>query len=96
MCAICSSEIMLHLGKRVHPAPPASADLTEDPARGEVRARRGERIRLGGAGKGPRSRRHRQVHIGRITKGRLIRHAGALALPILALAVAMIRTPFGG
>jgi hypothetical protein len=26
----------------------------------------------------------------------LIRHAGALPLPILALTVAMIRTPFGG
>jgi hypothetical protein len=42
------------------------------------------------------SRRHRQVHTGRNTKGRFIRHAGALALPVLALAVAMIRTPFGG
>jgi hypothetical protein len=87
---------MLHLGKRIEPAPPASADLTNDPARSEFRAWRGGRIRLGGLGKGLESRRRHQVHTGRIPKGRLIRHAGALPLAIFALAVAMIRTPFGG
>ena len=40
-----------------------------------------------------RSRRRTQIHTGRITQGRLIRHAGALTLAVLTLAVAMILTP---
>src|SRR5436309_11106463 len=43
-----------------------------------------------------RSRRRTQIHTGRSMQGRLIRHAGALTLSVLALAVAMILTPPGG
>ena len=42
-----------------------------------------------------RSRRRTQIHTGRIAQGRLIRHAGALTLAVLALAVAMILTSPG-
>jgi hypothetical protein len=87
---------MLHLGKRVHPAPPAAADLTYDPAGPDGCARGGAEVRRRSGLDRLTGRRHRQVHIDRNPKGRFIRHAGALALPILALAVAMVRTPFGG
>jgi len=86
---------MLHLGKRVHPTPPAAADLTDDPAGPDGGARGGAEVRRR-SGLDRLTRGHRQVHTGRNTEGRFIRHAGALALPILALAVAMVRTPFGG
>jgi hypothetical protein len=87
---------MFHLGKRVHPAPPAAANLTDDPAGPDGGARGGAEVRRRGGLDRLTSRRHRQVHTGRNTQGRFIRHAGALALPILALAVAMVQTPFGG
>jgi hypothetical protein len=87
---------MLHLGKRIHPAPPATADLTHDPAGPDFCARRGVKIRRQSGLDRLTSWRHRQVHTGRNTKGRFIRHAEALALPVLALTVAMVLTPFGG
>ena len=62
---------MLHLGKRIDPTPPASADLTDDPARrvlgvrpqGKIRRRRGfGRLR---------SRRRRQIHTGGSSEGKI-------------------------
>src|SRR5947208_490364 len=91
MWATCSSEIMLHLGKRIHPAPPASADLTHDPAG----LRQGEDFWRGSGLGGRRSFRRDQVRTGRRAEGRLIRHAGAPTLAVASLAVAMVEAPFG-
>jgi len=87
---------MLHLGKRIHPAPPATADLTDDPADVPGGVRCGMPRGLWSGLDRLRSRRRTQIHTGRSPQGRLIRHAGALTLSILALAVAMILTPPGG
>src|SRR6516164_4403742 len=84
------------MGERINPATPATTDLAYDPAAlrwpagnaAEARGRRGrqdsDRRPLGQAGRSGRG------------LGRFIRHAGALALAIVALAVAMILTPFRG
>src|SRR5215470_10878843 len=96
MRATCSSEIMLYLGKRIHPAPPATADLTNDPAKGDLSVCRKARIRHGSGLHRLRRGRRRQIHTERSRKGRLIRHAGAVALAVLALAVAVILTSPGG
>ena len=80
---------MLHLSKRVYPAPSASAKLTHNPAPGEVRAWRGPRLPGRRGLNGLRSRRRSKVRTGGRRKGRLICHAG-----LQALASAMILTPF--
>ena len=87
---------MLHLGKRIHPAPPATADLTDNPADGLGGVRCGMPRGLGDGLDRLRSRRRTQIHIGRSTQGRLIRHAGALTRSVITLAIAMILTPPGG
>jgi len=92
MWATCSSEIMLHLGKRIDPAPPASANLAHDPAA----VRQGEDFRCGSGLGGSRSLRRDQVYTGRGAQGRFIRHAGALTLAVVALTVAMIVSSPGG
>src|SRR5271157_581998 len=76
---------MLHLGKRIDPAPPAAADLTDHLCRS---AGRGMERRSGL----PRltSRRHRQVRTGRSAQGRLICHASLQALAVLALTLAVV------
>src|SRR6266700_3562752 len=96
MWATCSSEIMLHLGKRIHPAPAASTDLTHDPAGSAFRAQGGETVQRRRSDlNGLTSRRQREVHIGRSTEGRFIRHAGFQAAPVLSLAVAVIGASVG-
>jgi len=90
---------MLHLGKRGHPAPPATADLADDPADRFPQAGRagcGEPLGFSGGLRRLGSRRRCQVHTGRSTQGRVIRHAGALTLAVCALVVAMILPPPGG
>jgi hypothetical protein len=70
------------------PSAPGGRKSDRRPSRsGRRRPRRG-----GGPTPGwPRSaHKEAPVHTGRDTQGRFIRHAGALALPILALAVAMV------
>jgi hypothetical protein len=86
---------MLHLGKRIDPTPPASANLAHDPAGLQFRVRGGEDFRRGSGLDGPRSLRRDQVRTGRTAEGRLIRHAGAPTLAIGALAIAMVEAPFG-
>ena len=86
---------MLHLGKRIHPAPPATADLTDDPSGADCCPRRRPKLHRQRSLRRLGSWKHDQIHIGRGTQGRLIRHAGALTLSVLALAVAMILTPPG-
>src|SRR2546427_13238246 len=101
MRATCSSEIMLHLGKRacperregIDPAPSAATDLTDDPASGHFCTRRGAKTRRRSGFGRLTNRRPRQVHIGRSPKGRLICHASFEALAVLALALAMVEAP---
>jgi len=95
MRATCSSEIMPHLEKRIHPAPSAPADLTDDPAGRVFGARRREKVGCRRSLGGLRSRRRGQVHTRGSTKGRLIRHAGFQAAAVGALAVPMIEASFG-
>src|SRR5439155_7388249 len=95
MWATCSSEIMLHLGKRIHPAPAASTDLTHDPAGSGFQARQRETVQRRSGLNGLTSRRRREVHTGRSTRGRFIRHAGFQAAPVLSLAVAVIGASLG-
>jgi hypothetical protein len=85
---------MLDLGKRIYPAPPASADLTDDPAGRVFGAGRREKSRRRSGLHGLRSRRHDQIHTGRSAQGRLIRHADFQAAAVGVLAVAMIEAPF--
>src|SRR5260370_42151149 len=86
---------MLHLVKKAYPAPSASANLTHDPAQGELCAWRGPRLPGWLGPDGLRSWRRGKVRTQERRKGRLICHAGFQALTILALASAMILTPFG-
>jgi len=44
----------------------------------------------------PQARGHRQIHMGRSPKGRLICHASFQALAIFALALAMVERPLSG
>jgi hypothetical protein len=86
---------MLHLGKGIDPAPSASADLTDDPAGRVFGAWRRAKPRRRSGLDGLTSRRHPQIHRGRSTRGRLIRHAGFQAAALGGLAVAMIEASFG-
>ncbi len=86
---------MLHLGKRIDPAPPASADLRHDPAGSVFRARRGENVRRPGGLDELRDLRRGQVRTGRGAKGRLIRHADLMTAAVGALAITMIEASFG-
>jgi hypothetical protein len=86
---------MLHLGKRIHPAPAAPTNLTHDPAGSAFQARRRETVQRRSGLHGLTSRRHREVHIGRSRKGRFIRHAGFQTAPVLSLAVAVIGASVG-
>jgi hypothetical protein len=86
---------MLHLGKGIDPAPPAATDLADDPAGRVLDARGREKIRCRSSRSGLTSRRHSQIHTGRSTQGRLIRHAGVQAAAVGALPVPMIEASFG-
>ena len=70
---------MLHLGKRIHPAPPATADLTDDPAAVSRRGPGAGCRRPRGFEPGAGDRRRTQIHTGRSTQGRLICHAALSA-----------------
>ena len=97
MRATCSSGIMLPPREKDSPSAPGDRRSDRRPSRRVICSVCGKaKIRRGSGLDRLRSRRRRQIHTGRSTKGRLIRHADALALAILALAVAMILTSPGG
>src|SRR6516165_6260923 len=99
MAAFRSVEIMLHLrrwgkGSTQRPRRPQIWHTTQPRCGGRPETRR----KLGAGEAGKTANRRPLGQAGRSGRGlgRFIRHAGALALAIVALAVAMILTPFRG
>jgi len=86
---------MRDLLKRIHPVSSATADPADDPAGRPFRLRRGTTVRRWDGLDGFSQPRRGQIRTARGTEGRWIRHAGTLALSVLALAVAMIVTSPG-
>src|SRR5579883_2934207 len=85
MRATCSSEIMRDLLKRIHPVSSATADPADDPAGRPFRLRRGTTVRRWDGLDGFSQPRRGQIRTARGMEGRWIRHAGTLALSVLAL-----------
>ena len=83
-------------GKMIHPAPSVTTDMADDPTGCGSGAPRGEKIRYRRGSGDLRSRERGQVRTRGGAKGRFIRHAGLQAPAVLALAVAMVLTPFRG
>ena len=80
----------------IHPAPSVTTDMADDPTGCGSGAPRGEKIRYRRGSGDLRSRERGQVRTRGGAKGRFIRHAGLQAPAVLALAVAMVLTPFRG